>query len=1073
MGQSRFSPRLIAGIIVALFFGVALYLRIAIPYDHVFVGDWIKFAGNDAYRHMFYVDNLVHNFPHLSSFNPCGIYPRGSEVGGFLFFDYLLAGIIWLIGLGSPTQHTIDVVGVYFPAVLGALTVIPVYFIGKALFNRWAGVLSAGLVAILPGEFLGRSLLGFTDYHVAETLFSTTAMLFLILAVKGARRRGLTFNHLRHRDWGVVRRPLVYSLVAGVFLGIYLLTWTGALLFVFIIFVYFIIQSIVDHLRGVSTDYLCLVGFVAFFVALIMFVPMFHQQIYVASLVIALFTPVVLSAVSRVMANWKLKPVYYPLTLIGFGLAGLAVFYAINPSLLGSMLGKFSVLMRAGPWRTILEAQPILFPGGEFSFEVVWGYFTTGFFLSFISLGILIYFLIKRGEADKTLFIVWSLTILAATLSMRRFAYYFAVNVALLTGYFSWLILEFAGFRESVAEPLQISQEGKKTKKKSRKTGSRLTASRANMALGVIVVFGLVFYPNLGPLPGGARPAIDVASHPQFAPSDAWCESLSWVKDNTPEPFGEPGFYYELHEAPPAGEKYSYPETAYGVAAWWDYGYWITRMAHRIPNANPGQAGAPAVARLFIAQDEASASEIADALESKYVIIDCATATTKFHALATWAASSKEEFYDLYYREQGDRLVPVTLFYPDYYRSLAVRLYNFDGIEVIPQDSMVISYEERISPHGEQYKEITGVESFSSYEEAEAYVAGQESGNHRTVGTNPFVSPLPLEGLEQYNLIYSSDSSVIQPDVGSISEVKIFGWELLRVNTGEAENVADTSARLIGYVRDFGRAEEAAVSFVYGTTQACEYGETMPELMDSVGYFEHSLTGLLPNTTYYWRGKAVGDGDSLGRVKAFTTTGLAPTLTTLKAIDVADTSARLSGELTHLGRAEEAAVSFVYGTTQACEYGETIPELMSSAGCFDYSLTDLSPNTTYYWRAKGVGDGTSYGWVKAFTTTGPAPIVNTLKASDVADTSARLSGELTHLGGAEETAVSFVHGTTEDCEYGETIPEVVDSRGGFDFTLSGLSPNITYYYRAKAVGNGMSYGWVQSFTTSNTDVLSK
>jgi len=72
------------------------------------------------------IDNLVHNFPHHSPFNPYSIYPGGDMVTSLLFFDYLIAGTAWLIGLGSPTQHTVDVVGVYFPPVLGALTVIPV-----------------------------------------------------------------------------------------------------------------------------------------------------------------------------------------------------------------------------------------------------------------------------------------------------------------------------------------------------------------------------------------------------------------------------------------------------------------------------------------------------------------------------------------------------------------------------------------------------------------------------------------------------------------------------------------------------------------------------------------------------------------------------------------------------------------------------------------------------------------------------------------------------------------------------------------------------------------------------------
>ena len=188
------------------------------------------------------VDNLVHNFPHLISFDPYMRYPGGLWLGSLNLFVYLLGGITWLIGLGLPTQHTIDMVGVYFPAVLGALTVIPVYFIGKELFNRWAGVIAAGLIAILPGEYLGRTFLGFTDTPAVETFFTTTALAFFIYAIKTGAERQLNLNHLKNLDWKIIRRPLIYSLLAGLFLGIYLITWLGGMLFVFIITLYILIQ---------------------------------------------------------------------------------------------------------------------------------------------------------------------------------------------------------------------------------------------------------------------------------------------------------------------------------------------------------------------------------------------------------------------------------------------------------------------------------------------------------------------------------------------------------------------------------------------------------------------------------------------------------------------------------------------------------------------------------------------------------------------------------------------------------------------------------------------------------------
>jgi len=769
MGQKRFPQGLIAGILVALFFGVALYLRVVLPYDQVFVGEWIKFTGTDAYFFMRLVDNLVHNFPHLITFDPYLLYPGGSDVGTHSFFIYLLAGIVWLFGLGSPTQHLIDVVGVYFPAVLGALTVIPVYFIGRVLFNWWVGVIAAGLVGLFPGEFLGRSILGFTDYHVAETLFTTVTMLFLILAVKNARQKELDFNHVKSWDWPTIAKPLIYSLLAGIFLGIYFLTWQGALLFVFVIFVYLVAQFVIDHLMGRTTAYLCFVSTITFIASLLVFLPAVTDKISLASLIVAIIIPIALALLSSFMARRGTKPALYPAALIGVGLLSLAIFYVISPSLLKAMLGQLGIFS----WpigTTVLEMQPLLFPGGHFSLAVAWGNFTTGFFLSFIALGIIIYLVIKQGEADKALFVVWSLVILAATLAMRRFAYYFVVNVAVLAGYLSWLALEFSGFKIPVAGLSEVPEETKqKTRQKKKQRGGSRLAGRANMVFGVIVVFFLVFFPNIGR-------AIETASQVRFAPSDAWYESLDWMKDNTPDPFDNPDFYYKL---PPQRESYSYPKSAYGVTAWWDYGYWITRIGHRIPTSNPGTHNM-GEAHLFVAQDETSANRILkDRWSSKYVITDYAIAMPiggKFHALAALSGNNQEKFYDVYYQPEGGWLKPVVLFYPEYYCSLVVRLYNFDSKQVIPRNCTVISYRERVSRGGQIYKEITGVQSFSTYGEAEDYIASQKSGSCRIAGIDPFVSPVPLEALEHYNLVYSSKSSKMIPSGGLVPEVKIFEY---------------------------------------------------------------------------------------------------------------------------------------------------------------------------------------------------------------------------------------------------------------------------------------------------------
>jgi oligosaccharyl transferase (archaeosortase A-associated) len=762
--RRKVPPIVIVGIILAALCGISLYIRIALPYDQIFVNDGVWFRETDAYYYMRNIENLVHNFPHFNPFDPYMIYPGGG--GGLVrpFLAWFIAGIIRLVSLGTPTLHTMEAITAYMPAILGTLTLIPVYFIGKELFNRWVGVISAALVAILPGEFLHRSLLGFTDHHVAETLFSAVCILFMIMAIKRAREREITFGHLLSRNWSIITKPLVYTLLAGIFLGIYLLTWQGGLMFIFIIFAYLVIQFIVDHLRHKSSDYLCIVGIPLFLIAFIMLIPVLGGRsldtIYRLSLSIAIVVPVVLSIISRLMAGRALKPVYYPLTLLGLLGIGLAVLNAIDPSLFKYMLDQFYIFTPGGASLTILEVQPL-------NLQIAWANFTTSFFISFISFAMLIYLVIKEKSADITLFLVWSIIMLMAVLGQRRFGYYYAVNAALLTGYFSWKMLDIAGLRKLLAKPKEVVGVVKKFKKrkKTREKAKPKTFMQPRGAwvrvivVGVVIFFG-VFFPNI-------PQAKALSSARNYIMNEGWYSSCLSLKDESPEPFDDPDFYYELY---PPRDEFEYPETAYGVMSWWDYGYFIMQIAHRVPNANPTQAGATRAGQFFTAQNESSANEFADSFGSKYVMIDQAMATGKFYAMVEWANGSVDEFYEFYYLPQQDGGRWVSLYYPAYYKSTVARLYNFDGKAVVPTESTVISYSEEESPEGTSYKLITSAQPFPTYEEAEAYVASQEAGNYRIVGANPFDSPIPLEELSSYDLVYSSG------DTTSGTTVKIFEY---------------------------------------------------------------------------------------------------------------------------------------------------------------------------------------------------------------------------------------------------------------------------------------------------------
>jgi len=770
--RARFSLKAIYGMALFILFAISLALRISLPYGNVFTGGWVRFGGVDPWYHMRLVDNLLQHFPLQIAFDPFTFYPYGSAVPFAPFFDLLLGFFIWVIGLGNPTQYTIETVAAYFPAILGALVTIPVYFIGRELFNRNVGLLSAALIAILPGQFYYRSMLGYTDHHVAEVLFSTTAVLFLILAIKRAKEKEISFSHIRSRDWCNLRKPLIYALLAGLAVGTYLISWSGGLLFLFIIFAYIVIQYIIDHLRGKSTDYLCIIGVPMFLIALIIVIPFFNLfrvgNYVIWSLLIAMLASLTLSGISRLMAYKNIKRAYYPIALAGLGVAGLCLIYFILPPLYDFIVARFDMIFVPEEVQILAESQSLFSIAGV---AVLFKHFTINIILASVAFGLIIYTEIKGRSFENTLtfLIIWTLIMLLAMLGQNRFAYYFAVNVALLSGYLCYRIMDWT-WGNSV-EVLPQCKKGirkvEKNKEPRRSIRSYISARYNLVAIVAIILLLIVFLPNIASMRNVSENAA--------APDEYWHSALLWMKERTPDPFEDPDFYYELYEAP-AGDVYDYPESAYGVMAWYHRGYWIASIAHRIPNTNPA-SDISSAAHFFTAQDESSANEVLDNLGSKYVIIDLALASREYEAVAMTAGIPAFQFYEIYYQRTNEgKLNPIKYYYPYYYQAMFARLYNFNAEAVVPHNSTtVISYKET-SLSGQQFKEITGTLTFATYEDAQEYLESKTAPNYRIVSESPFISPIPLEALEHYKAVYSSDPAAVEGEKELISYVKIFEY---------------------------------------------------------------------------------------------------------------------------------------------------------------------------------------------------------------------------------------------------------------------------------------------------------
>ena len=311
--------------------------------------------------------------------------------------------------------------------------------------------------------------------------------------------------------------------------------------------------------------------------------------------------------------------------------------------------------------------------------------------------------------------------------------------------------------------------------------------------------------------------------------------------------------------------------------------------------------------------------------------------------------------------------------------------------------------------------------------------------------------------------------------------------------TNAASGVSASGATLNGSVNANGTS--TTVSFCYSTSSSlanCSGGTVTtvaatPATATGTSATAEStvLSGLAPNTTYYFQIKAVSGGVSIyGSRLSFTTSAGAPTATTNAASGVSASGATLNGSVNANGTS--TTVSFCYSTSSSlanCSGGTVTTVAATPATATGTSataestvLSGLAPNTTYYFQIKAVSGGVSiYGSRLSFTTSAGAPTATTNAASGVSASGATLNGSVNANG--TSTTVSFCYSTSSslaNCSGGTvtTVAATPATATGTSATaestvLSGLAPNTTYYFQIKAVsGGGTTYGSVLSFTTS-------
>ncbi|MBR5982331.1 MAG: hypothetical protein IK025_01235 [Bacteroidales bacterium] len=191
---------------------------------------------------------------------------------------------------------------------------------------------------------------------------------------------------------------------------------------------------------------------------------------------------------------------------------------------------------------------------------------------------------------------------------------------------------------------------------------------------------------------------------------------------------------------------------------------------------------------------------------------------------------------------------------------------------------------------------------------------------------------------------------------------------------------------------------------------------------------------------------------------------------TYLASSVGPTTATMRGYL--LNGEQNTTMGFLYSTEEDyLQYNVIATQTYNQE--FSFRLTDLSPNTTYYYKAYATNmTGSAYGEILSFTTTSAdspssQPEVITCPATSVGPTSATINGQL--LSGGQAT-LGFMYGTSPyNYNLQHNVIATQTSNYDFSYQLTDLSPNTTYYFKAYATNSiGTDDGEILSFTTTPT-----
>ena len=501
-------------------------------------------------------------------------------------FFYIIARALGLspAPMYSSNPLTIDPVFnfcVIFPVIMGTLTCLVIYFLGRDIGGKEVGLFSALFLA-LSSSHIGRTSLGFFDNENVGIFGILLLIFFFLRSIEPERS---------------LRNGLTYAVAAGLSLGYVLASWGAALypLGMTVLFV-FVLLLLRRYSSRLFLSYSTTFG-VALFIAIN--VPRLGFGFLTNTPVLAVagvFLLLCIYEVSSYIKTLKMKTVF---VLCFLALIAVLFFTLSWLGYITPLYTKFVAVIN--PFERFGE-QPVhqLVQSVQEQRPAAWGsfYYDIGIGAFFVPVGL---FFAVQNSTNRNIFLcIFGLTSVYFASSMVRLTMFMAPAFCIL---WALALVQLLGPFITIIKEVPVIPRRK----------MRLEAHVGKEFSGafIILMFLLLTFTFVLPSasPGATFPRVldhaysattiaagSLPLRPSEPVSD-WLDALNWMRVNL--------------------------QPTDVVASWWDYGYWITVIANKTSLADNSTSNVTQIGQigLMFLSNETEAIEILQKYDATYVVV--------------------------------------------------------------------------------------------------------------------------------------------------------------------------------------------------------------------------------------------------------------------------------------------------------------------------------------------------------------------------------------------------------------------------------------------------------------------